>query len=331
MSPSAPNAEHASPVSVARPTLSIVVPMYNEASGLDVLFERLEGVLHALGNSYEIVCVNDGSADDTLERLLRHRARNPRILVIDLARNFGKEQALTAGLDHARGEAVIPIDADLQDPPELIGQMVEKWREGFEVVYAKRKSRRGESRLKLASAGMFYKVMNSMSDTPIPQNTGDYRLMDRRVIDALRLLPERTRFMKGLFAWVGFRQIAVEFDRDPRAVGATKWNYVKLWRFALDGITSFSSFPLRFLGYFGSAIAAAAFVYMSFLIIRVSAYGVDVPGYASLLVVVLFLGGINLLAIGVLGEYIGRIFLEVKQRPTYIVRQVHDADAREAS
>jgi len=307
---------------MASVTLSIVVPMYNESEGIDVLFERLTAVLVETGLDYEVVCVNDGSADDTLERLTAIAARDPHVVVVDLARNFGKEPALTAGIDHARGEAVIPIDADLQDPPELILEMVAKWREGFDVVYAKRRARRGESFAKLASANLFYRTINAMSDIPIPENTGDYRLMDRRVVDALKQLPERTRFMKGLFAWVGFRQTSVEFDRDPRAAGETKWNYSRLWRFALDGITSFSSFPLRFLSYFGLLIAAAAFGYMTFLIVDVITHGKDVPGYASLIVVVLFLGGLQMLALGTLGEYIGRIFVEVKQRPTYIVREI---------
>lgn len=310
--------------------LSIVIPMFNEAAGLTALFDRLRQALMPVAENYEIVCINDGSTDSTLADLLRQRETDTRVVVIDLARNFGKELALTAGLAQARGQAVIPIDADLQDPPELIESMVARWREGYDVVYARRRSRRGETRLKLASAGAFYRFINRLSEIPIPENTGDYRLMDRRVVDTLNAMPERTRFMKGLFAWAGFRQIALDFDRDPRRSGDTKWNYLKLWRHALDGITSFSSKPLKVWTYMGLSVALVAFIYMVYLITRTIFVGVDVPGYASLIVIVLFLGGVNLIGIGVLGEYIGRIFVEVKSRPLYVIRQKYgpseDAD-----
>ncbi len=306
--------------------ISVVVPMYNEESNLASLFSRLQAVLHGVTDSYEIVCVNDGSSDGTLERLLEISQRDPRVIVVDLARNFGKEIALTAGLDHARGRAVIPIDADLQDPPELIADFVQKWREGYEVVYAQRRTRKGETLVKLASANLFYRTINKMTEIRIPHNTGDYRLLDRRVVEVLRQMPERTRFMKGLFAWVGFRQLAVEFDRDPRLSGQTKWNYIKLWRLALDGITSFTSVPLKIWSYLGGVIALIAFVYMLFLVLRTTIFGVDVPGYASIMVIVLFLGGIQLLGIGILGEYIGRIFDEVKRRPMYVVKALYPPD-----
>lgn len=306
------------------PEISIVVPMYNEAANLDALFARLNHVLHSITPDYEIVCVNDGSEDDTLSRLLTARYSDERIVVIDLARNFGKDLALTAGLDYARGHAVIPIDSDLQDPPELIPKMIKLWREGYEVVYAQRRSRAGETPLKLLTAGAFYKIMNRWSDVHIPENAGDYRLLDQRVVAVLRDLPERTRFMKGLFAWVGFRQAAVHFDREPRQAGRTKWNYFKLWRFALDGITSFTTAPLRVWTFLGGAIAIAAFVYLLFLFARTIMFGVDVPGYASLMVIILLFGGLHLLGIGILGEYIGRIFLETKQRPMYVVRRVYN-------
>jgi glycosyltransferase involved in cell wall biosynthesis len=305
------------------PEISIVIPMFNESDNLDRLFARLTTVLGEVTPEYEIVCVNDGSTDDTLARLLHHRQNDPRLVVIDLARNFGKETALTAGLDYSRGRAVIPIDADLQDPPELIAEFVAKWREGYDVVYAQRSTRRGETVVKLASASLFYKVLNRLSDTPIPPDTGDFRLLDRKVVEALGRLPERTRFMKGLFAWVGFRQTAVTYDRDPRFAGRTKWNYLKLWRFALDGITSFSTTPLKVWGYLGGIIAFFAFLYLLFLLGRTLLQGVDVPGYASLMVVILFLGGVQLLGIGILGEYLGRIFTETKQRPLYLVRTLH--------
>jgi glycosyltransferase involved in cell wall biosynthesis len=306
--------------------ISVVVPMYNEESGVARFFDAVVGVLERVTDRYEIVCVNDGSTDATLDRLRSAQRTNPAIVIVDLSRNFGKEAALSAGLDHARGEALIPIDADLQDPPELIEEFVRLWREGCDVAYAQRRTRTGEGLLKLGSAGMFYRVLNSLSDVPIPKNTGDYRLMDRRVVDALARLPERNRFMKGMFAWVGFRQVAVEFDRDPRQFGVSKWNYSGLWRLAVDGITSFSSRPLKVWTYLGAVVALVAFVYAAFLIVRVLLTGIDVPGYASLIVVVLMLGGLQLIGIGVLGEYVGRIFQEVKGRPVYLVRDCYRAE-----
>jgi len=300
------------------PVLSVVVPCYNEADGLDRLFERLERVLDGLGLPYEIVCVDDGSRDDTLARLAAHHARNPAIKVVGLSRNFGKEIALTAGIDVAAGDAVVPIDADLQDPPELIAELVARWREGYDVVYATRRSRQGEGLIKRATANAFYRIIDRVSDVPIPRDTGDFRLMDRRVVEALRRLPERTRFMKGLFAWVGFRQTSIAYDREPRFAGRTTWNYWRLWNFALDGITSFSTAPLKVWTYLGGAISAFALVLAAIIVIR----GPDVqaPGYASLMVAVLFLGGVQLLSLGILGEYLGRVYDEVKHRPLYLVR-----------
>jgi glycosyltransferase involved in cell wall biosynthesis len=304
--------------------LSIVAPMFNEAENLDRLFERLTAVLGKIGLSYEIICVNDGSSDATLQKLLQHREKNPTIKIVDLSRNFGKDIALTAGIDHACGAAVIPIDSDLQDPPELIDAMVKKWREGFEVVYATRRSRQGESFAKQITASFFYRIFNSLTDVKMPLNTGDFRLLDRKAVDALSRMPERSRFMKGLFAWVGFRQTAVEYDRDARHAGTSKWNYWRLWNFAIDGITAFSSLPLRVWTYVGVAISFLSFCYATFLIVRTLYLGhVDVPGYASTIVVVLFLGGIQLITLGVLGEYLGRIYVEVKGRPLYLVREAH--------
>ncbi len=303
--------------------ISVVVPMYNEVSVLDTFFARVEPVLEAVADSYEILCVNDGSRDGTLPALLNHRARNPRIKVIDLARNFGKEQALTAGLDAAIGDAVIPMDADLQDPPELIADFIGKWREGFDVVYGVRRSRDSDSPVKRATARLFYRLFNRLTALPIPENTGDFRLMDRRVVEALRNLPERNRFMKGLFSWVGFRQTGVDYDREARAAGSSTWNYWRLWNFALDGITGFSTVPLRLWSYAGAVVALAAFVYAAFLIIRTLVLGVDVPGYASLMVVILFLGGVQLISLGVIGEYLGRLYHEAKQRPTYLVGRTY--------
>jgi glycosyltransferase involved in cell wall biosynthesis len=301
--------------------LSIVVPLYNEEANIDYLFERLRSVLDRMQTNYEIVCVNDGSKDNTLFCLIQHHQQNSAIKVVNLSRNFGKEIALTAGIDYATGAAIIPIDADLQDPPELIEELVAKWKEGYDVVYATRRSREGETWLKRLTANAFYRAIAKISRVPIPNNTGDFRLLDRRVVDALKLIPERTRFMKGLFAWVGYKQASVMFDRKPRYKGATTWNYWKLWNFALDGIFSFSSAPLKIWSYLGLIISFISLLYASFLVIRTLAQGIDVPGYASLIVAILFLGGIQLITLGILGEYIGRIYDEVKGRPLYLVRE----------
>lgn len=306
--------------------ISVVVPLYCEASNIDYLFKRLETVLDQLGITYEIICVDDGSSDDTVEGLKRHRQRNPRIKIVALSRNFGKELALTAGIDYANGAAVVPIDADLQDPPELIEVLVAKWREGYDVVYAKRRSREGETWLKRVTANSFYRVMERMSKVPIPRDTGDFRLLDRRVVEVIKRLPERTRFMKGLFAWVGYRQAEVMYDREPRHSGQTKWNYWRLWNFAIDGIASFSLAPLRMWSYVGIGFAVLSFLYGSFLLLRTLVLGIDVPGYASLMVAVLFLGGVQMVSLGILGEYLGRVYEEVKGRPLYLVRDTYGAE-----
>lgn len=306
-------------------TLSVVVPLYCEESNIDVLFQRLESALEPLRDSYEIVCVDDGSRDNTLLKLIDHHHRNPAIQVVALSRNFGKELALTAGIDYARGQAVIPIDADLQDPPELIERLIEKWREGYDVVYARRRSRRGETWLKRFTANAFYRVIGGMSEVPIPADTGDFRLLDRRVVEALKHLPERTRFMKGLFAWVGFKQTHIVYDRAERYSGKTSWNYWRLWNFALDGITSFSVAPLKVWTYLGLFLSVLAFAYALFLVVRTALAGIDVPGYASLMVAVLFLGGVQLMTLGIIGEYLGRVYQEVKGRPLYLVRAHYGA------
>jgi glycosyltransferase involved in cell wall biosynthesis len=304
--------------------LSIIVPIYNEESNIDYLLERLTTVLEPLQMSYEIICINDGSSDQSLTVLMKHYQTNPALKIINLSRNFGKEIAMSAGIDYAVGEAVIPIDADLQDPPELIEILVAKWQEGYDVVYAVRRSRQGESWLKRFTANNFYRVIGWMTHIPIPRNTGDFRLLDRRVVEALKLLPERRRFMKGLFSGVGFSQTAVEYDRQPRYQGTTKWNYWKLWNFALEGITSFSSSPLKIWSYIGLAISLLSFLYATFLIIRTLIFGIDLPGYASLMVVILFLGGIQLITLGIIGEYLGRVYDEVKGRPLYLVKEFHN-------
>jgi polyisoprenyl-phosphate glycosyltransferase len=305
--------------------ISIVCPFYNEERGVGGFFSRLIPAMDRLGERYELICINDGSRDGTLEALLTMRALYPHVRVIDLSRNFGKEAALTAGIDAARGDAVIPIDADLQDSPELIARLVQEWKRGFEVVLARRADRRADSFAKRLTALLFYKVHNAISDPAIPENVGDFRLMDRKVVEAIKQLPERRRFMKGIFAWVGFRSTTIEYVRDPRLAGKSRFSGWKLWNFAIEGVTSFSTAPLRIWSYLGLAVAAFAFVYAGFIVMRTVIYGIDVPGYASLLAVTLFLGGIQLIGLGVLGEYLGRVYSEAKQRPIYIVRDSHEA------
>ncbi len=312
-----------------RTLISVTTPFHNEETNLDPFFFRVERALEETGEDYEIVCVDDGSTDGTLAGLIRHSVRNPRIRVVSLSRNFGKDVALSAALDHARGDVVVPMDADLQDPPELIGDMLEKWREGYDVVHARRAKRDSDTFLKRLTARLFYRVHNLIADVPIPDDTGDFRLMDRKVVEAIRRLPERTRFMKGLFAWVGFRQTSVEYEREPRVGGETKWNYWKLWNFALDGITASSTLPLRVWTYLGFGISTLAFLYGGWLVGRTLLLGTDVPGYASMMAAILFLGGLNIIATGILGEYIARIHNEVRQRPLYIVRERHGFDESE--
>lgn len=301
--------------------ISVVAPMFNEAANLDAFFDRLEPVLKNTGKSYEIICVDDGSTDDTLEVLSRHRLRNQSICVLGLARNFGKEIALTAGLDHARGAAVISIDSDLQHPPELIPTFIEKWQEGYDVVYARRKTRDDGSFVRKLLGNAFYLIYNKMVDVEIPRDAGDFRLFDQKVVGALGLLRERNRFMKGLYSWVGFRQIGVDFSPDPRHGGSSSWSLWKLWNFALDGITSFGTLPLRIWLYVGIFVATISFVYAGFLIVRTLVDGADVPGFASLIVLILFFGGVQLITLGVMGEYLGRVYQEVKARPLYVVRR----------
>ncbi len=300
--------------------LSIVVPFFNEAESIAGFRAALRPVLDAIPDTtWEIICVDDGSTDATLDALVALTA-DPCFKVIELSRNFGKEAALTAGLDAARGDAVIPIDADLQDPPELIPEMIAAWRNGAEVVLARRADRSADGMMKRRTAAWFYRLHNRLSKTRIPENVGDFRLMDRVVVDALKQLPERQRFMKGLFAWVGFRTVTIDYVRAHRAAGATKFSGFALWNFALEGLTSFSTAPLKIWTYLGAASAALTFTYGFYIVIRTLIFGIDVPGYASLLVAVLFFGSVQLMSIGLLGEYIGRIYIETKQRPTYVIR-----------
>lgn len=301
------------------PALSIVVPMYNEAQVLENFFAVVVPILDGSAQDYEVICVNDGSQDETLPKLRRICHANPRIKAINLTRNFGKEIALTAGIDFARGEAVIPIDADLQDPPELIPLMVEKWREGYDMVTTVREDRQSDSLAKRLSADLFYRLVGKMSGTPIPPHSGDYRLMDRKVVEALKRMPERTRFMKGLFGWLGFKQIEVPYERRLRSAGRSKWKFWDLWNLGLEGIFSFSTLPLRIWTYIGAACAVFAIAYLLFILVRTLLYGADVPGYPSLISVVLFFSGLNMMGLGILGEYLGRVFIEVKQRPLYLI------------
>lgn len=306
--------------------LSVVVPAFNEAEGLARFHERLSAVLQDVPLQAEIVYVNDGSNDATLEILRNVAVTDGRVAIVNLSRNFGKEIALTAGLDHASGDAVVVIDADLQDPPELIPELIRRWREGYDVVYAKRTARDGESWLKKLTAFAFYRVIQRVSRVRIPQDTGDFRLLSRRAIVALGKLREQHRFMKGLFSWIGYPQVAVPYRREQRYAGKTEWSYWRLWNFALEGITSFTTAPLRLATYLGLVTALAAFAYAAIVIYKTLMFGDPVRGYPSLMVVVLFLGGVQLISIGILGEYIGRMFDETKNRPLYLVQEYRPAN-----
>ncbi|MCM8594551.1 glycosyltransferase family 2 protein [Accumulibacter sp.] len=307
-------------------SLSLVVPVYNEADTVGFFVDRVRAVFQGEPEiALEFVFVNDGSTDRTLEALLSLQKSEPRLRIVDLTRNFGKEAALTAGLKAARGRVVVPIDVDLQDPPEIVLEMIGKWREGYEVVVGRRINRDADSWAKRISANCFYWVHNRISDHEMPRNAGDFRLMDRRVIAALDELPESRRFMKGLFAWVGFRTAYVDYVRPARAAGTTKFNGWKLWNFALEGVTSFSTAPLRIWTYVGAAVAGSSFAFSLFILARVLIQGRDVPGYASLMVAVTFLGGLQLIGIGVLGEYLGRTYIEAKRRPVVLIRQIYEA------
>ncbi|MBW3694733.1 glycosyltransferase [Vibrio sp. T187] len=308
-------------------SLSVIVPFYNEEEVLPEFHARLTKVLDALDETSEIVYVDDGSKDGSVELVESFRSINSSISLIGLSRNFGKESAMSAGLEHCKGQAIILLDADLQDPPELIPQMLAKWREGFDVVNMQRSKREGETWLKRFSAMSFYRVMNMMAKIDVPENVGDFRLLSREVVDHINQLPERNRYMKGIFSWPGFRQTTVQFKRDARFCGETKWNYLKLFGLAMDGITSFSIRPLRIATALGSLIAFSAFVYGMVIVAKTLFWGEAVSGYPSMMVVQLALGGIQLLSIGLLGEYIGRIFIETKRRPLYLIQTVFEKPA----
>lgn len=309
-------------------TLSVVVPYFNEQEVLPELHQRLSSVLDSLADTSEIIYIDDGSTDNSLAIVESFTSRSSSIQSVSLSRNFGKEAAMSAGLEHCHGLAVILIDSDLQDPPELIPQMLDKWREGYDVVNMQRAERLGETWFKRQSAAVFYRLLNSMVKSEIPENVGDFRLLSREVVDHINRLPERNRYMKGIFAWPGFKQATIQFQRDARFSGETKWNYLKLIGLAVDGITSFSIRPLRLATVLGSLIAGGAFIYGVMIVIKTLLFGDPVTGYPSMMVVQLALGGIQLLSIGVLGEYIGRIFIETKQRPLYLVQSVSEKQAR---
>jgi glycosyltransferase involved in cell wall biosynthesis len=307
-------------------SLAIVVPAYNESDVIDTFHARLGAVLDRIDATVRVIYVDDGSSDDTWQKLGVIAGADGRATALRLSRNFGKEAAMTAGLDAADADAVVVIDADLQDPPELIPDLVARWREGFDVVYATRSERDGETRFKKFTSAAFYRVMERLSDTPLPRDTGDFRLLSRRAVAALGGLRERQRFMKGLFAWIGYRQTSVIYHRDARYAGVTKWNYWRLGNLAIEGITSFSAAPLRVATWVGLSAAVLAFVYGLWVLLKVLLFGDPVRGYPTLMVVILFLGGIQLLALGVIGEYVGRTYAESKRRPLYYVESRHGGE-----
>ncbi|MGB3945770.1 MAG: glycosyltransferase family 2 protein [Candidatus Saccharimonadales bacterium] len=306
--------------------ISILIPAYNEELVLDKLNDRLIDL--AKNNSkyqFEFLYINDGSRDKTLEILQAYAKNDNRVSYVNLARNFGKEIAMAAGFDHATGDAVVVIDADLQDPPELIPEMIEYWEEGYDDVYARRRSRDGETWLKKKTSTWYYKLLQSSTTIPIQVDTGDFRLLDRRCVEALKIFRESQRNTKGLFSWIGYRKKEIYYDRDPRVAGETKWNYSKLINLAIDGLTSFTTSPLRISSVLGFIVSAVAFVYIVYLLVR-PLFGVDTgDGYSSLMAVILFLGGVQLLSIGIIGEYVARIFIETKARPLYLVEEYHEA------
>ena len=307
----------------AAPVLTLIAPVKDEEEAIAPFLARVAPILDGLfaDGAWEILFVDDGSEDNTLAAILKGHAADSRVRALSLSRNFGKEAALTAGLDHAAGQAVIPIDVDLQDPPEVIGAMLAKWRDGYEVVYGVRTNRRSDSLPKRLTADLYYRAHNYLSSDKIPEHAGDFRLLDRAVVEIIKAMPERNRFMKGLFAWSGFRQAAVEYSRAERAVGRTKFRYWKLWTLALDGITSASTMPLRIWSYIGVVIAFFTLLYAVYVVVKTILFGSDVAGYPSLMVAILFFGGLQLISLGVLGEYVGRILIETKRRPLYVVRK----------
>ncbi len=305
--------------------ITILVPAYNEQEVLPMLYERLTKLIDGMPNyNFEVLFVNDGSKDDTLKIIMELREKDKRICYVNLSRNYGKETAMIAGLDYSKGDAVVIIDADLQDPPELIPEMVKYWEEGYDDIYAKRRSRKGETFLKKFTSKMYYKVLQSFTRIDIGKDAGDFRLLDRRCVEALKKMRESQRYTKGLYSWIGYNKKEILFDRDPRAAGKTKWNYGKLVNLSIDGITSFTTAPLRWATFFGIGISFIGFIYMIYTIIKTIVKGIEVPGYASTIVIILFLGGIQLVFLGVIGEYLGRAFYETKERPLYFIDRYNE-------
>ncbi len=309
-------------------TISILIPAYNEEAVLEQLFIRLANLANETKNyNFEFLFVNDGSKDNTLSIIKDYAEKDSRVSFINLSRNFGKEIGMIAGLDYVQGDATVIIDADLQDPPELIPEMIKLWEEGYDDVYAKRKSREGESWFKKTTSKLYYKTLQRITHVPIQEDTGDFRLLDRRVVEAIKQFRDSQRNAKAIFSWVGFHKKEILYDRDARVAGETKWNYVKLINLAIDGITSFTTAPLRISTFIGAAISALTFIYLVFLVIRTIFFGTDLAGYPSMMAVILFLGGVQLLSLGIIGEYIGRIFNETKQRPLYLIEEYHNGSA----
>lgn len=300
-------------------TISIIVPVMNEEQAISPFVKAVTHELRNINYNIELMFIDDGSTDNTVNMIKAEAQHDSRIHYLKLSRNFGKEAAMSAGIEHATGAAVIPMDVDLQDPPDVIHKFIEQWERGFDTVYGVRQSRDEDTKGKKASAGMFYRLFNRITDTTIPYNAGDFRLLDRKVVEVLKTLPERNRFMKGLFAWPGFSSIGISYDRPARQHGKTKFNAWRLWNFALDGITSFSTLPLRIWSYIGGLVALLSLIYMVFIILRTLLFGVSWPGYASIMSAILFFGSIQLISMGILGEYLGRLYIEAKNRPFYIV------------
>lgn len=305
--------------------VTILVPAYNEQEVLHLLYDRLEKLMNENTNyDFEVLLVNDGSKDKTFEIMQELREKDKRFCYLNLSRNFGKETAMIAGLDYCKGDAVVIIDADLQDPPELIPEMIKYWEEGYDDVYAKRRSREGETWLKKFTSKMYYRVLQGFTRIEIQKDTGDFRLLDRRCVEALKSMRENQRYTKGLFSIIGYNKKEILYDRDPRAAGQTKWNYGKLIDLSIDGITSFTTSPLRWAALIGCGVSVIGFIYMLYIIIKTIVTGIDVPGYASLMVVILFLGGIQLIFLGIIGEYLGRTFNESKHRPLYFIERYNE-------
>ena len=305
--------------------VTILIPAYNEEAVLPLLYDRLLKLMDGLPQyNFELLFVNDGSKDRTLELIQEMRKHDPRVCYVNLSRNYGKETAMIAGFDYVNGDCMINIDADLQDPPELIPEMLKYWEEGYDDVYAKRKSRKGESFLKKFTSWGYYRVLQSMTNIEIQKDTGDFRLLDRRCVEAIKQMRESQRYTKGLYSWIGYKKKEILYDRDPRAAGKTKWNYKKLANLSIDGITSFTTAPLRWAALIGILVSLLGFIYMMAIIIKTLIYGIDVPGYASMMVVILFLGGLQLIFLGVIGEYLGRAFYETKHRPLYFIDRYNE-------